>query len=136
MIFVCTNICASACKDLCFLSNSSCWSHCSIYFQISYSSILHLTGTHILHPVLKYMNYCVLLSFAPFPVDLFHMVLGILGLKVSGRREVLFVLAQCTLHFVWIKTKVYNFFFIKIFLCTADWYRMENIFLWGIGNSC
>ena len=133
MTIVCTNVCASACKDLCCSSNDSCWSHYSIYFQLS-CSVLHFRWTHphTVHCILKYMNCCVLLPFALFPVDLFRMVLGILGLKVSGRHEVLFMLAQCTLHFVWIKTEVYNFFFffVKMFLCTADWYRMENIFYW------
>ena len=111
MTLVCTNVCASACKDLCCLSNINCWSHYSIYFEISCSSVLHLTGArahththtrtrararthaHALslslslsfyiyiyiyiytHCILKYMN-CVLLPFAPFPVDLFLYGVG------------------------------------------------------------
>jgi hypothetical protein len=116
MTIVCANVCLSACKELCCLSNSSCWSHYSIYFQIS-CSVLDLTGTHprTLHHILKYMNCCVLLPFAPFPVDFFCMVLGILDLKVSGRHEVLFMLAQCTLHIVWIKTEVYIYIYIFFF---------------------
>jgi hypothetical protein len=139
-MLVCTNVCASACKDLCCLSNISCWSHYSIYFQISCSSVLHLTGTHTLHHVLKYMNCCVLLPFAPFLVNLFRMVLGILGLKVSGRHEVLFRLAQCTLHFMWIKTEVYIYIYIFFFcknvpLCSRLVQNGKYFFI-GIGNSC
>jgi len=65
-----------------------------IYIHIAYRNIWIVYCYHLHHSQL--ISFC--------------MVLGILGLNVSGRHEVLFMLAQCTLHFVWIKTEVYNFF--------------------------
>jgi hypothetical protein len=122
MTLVFTRVCSSACKDMCSFSNSILWSLLSDLF-----CVLHITGTHTLCCLMKYVNYCLLLPFTPFLVDLFCMVLGVLWLNVSGRHEVMFVLVQCNLHFVRTKTKVY-IFFVQMFLCTADWYRMENIF--------
>ena len=68
--------------------------------QVDFRS--HFSGKKVRLMVreIRYMNCCVLLPFAPFPVGLFCMVFGVLGLTVSGRHAILFVLVQCNLLFV------------------------------------